>query len=396
MNRKDRIYLIKQSKDKNKKIIINVILSIIVLVVFSFSESILYYMHHDYLNQYHYRKFRVYPRSIEENIKDNLDAINSINHIVDTYEQDSSEIMVSTISLDNEKYNGDMWLSARSDEQLKKLSNNKYKNKYSIICSENFINDVDAETNYLTSRYELMNMKKYIGKNLEIRLKNFGDGRTKNIELQIVSTYSIAEEDTDNSSCLASHELVNDIHDWQMEDDGSEEKTFSVYYIELDNINNLDEVEKKLNDMGYELEKTSLLNYGFIKFLKALRYYIIYVVSIFAVVFITKFTMANVENNIKECSIYKSIGMSSKSYEELINTENIHILFRSILYSLISYIIILLMVYITVYFFPFIFMKIPIKPNFVSLIIYYIIGYIVMFISSKYALRKIRKSIDTN
>ncbi len=399
MNRKEKVALIKcdKTKYKKRKIITNVILSLIVFVGLTFTESTIQYMTNIYSYQSSFRELVVGSYNKENKVEDNLEKIKKIEHIEDLYEQREKSQIVDTIKLANKDFKGDINLVGKSNEQLIELSNNNYKDKYSIICPQKLINNVDIEVNNFTSRKTITNMNKYINEDMIIQLTSNKDSSKKDITLNIVGTFKNTKGSLDYAECYVSHELIKEFYDYYMEgfNDGSFD--YKVYYVEIDDVKNLDEVQNNLNTMGFAIGQTSMLNYDFLNFLLALRYYIIFIIIVFASVFIYKFTISSVEEKTKQYAIYKSIGMDDEDYESLINIENTYVLVKSFIYSISIIAIILLLIYLLLYFYPLMFYRIIIKPNFLSLIGYFIISSVLIFITSKIALKRIKKkSVDTN
>lgn len=399
MNSKEKVALIKcdKTKYKKRKIITNVILSLIVFVGLTFTESTIHYMTNIYSYQSSFRELVVGSYNKENKVEDNVEKIKEIAHIEDLYEQREKSQIVDTIKLANKDFKGDINLVGKATDQLVELSNNNYKDKYSIICPQKLINNVDIEVNNFTSRKMITNMDKYINEDMVIQLTSNKDSSKKDIALNIVGTFKNTKGSLDYAECYVSHELIKDFYDYYMEGFNDGSLDYKVYYIEIDDVKNLDEVQKNLNNIGFNVGQTSMLNYDFLNFLHALRYYIIFIIIVFASVFIYKFTISSVEEKTKQYAIYKSIGMDDEDYESLINIENTYVLVKSFIYSISIIAIILLLIYLLLYFYPLMFYRIIIKPNFLSLIGYFIISSVLIFITSKIALKRIKKkSVETN
>lgn len=388
MNLKDKLYAIKKdnSKNRKRKIVTNIILSLTVFIVLTFTESTIYYMLNTYVNQNHFRKFLV--GSIDKNkpIENRIDEIKEIPHIEDFFEQREERQIVKTKTLDGKNFEGKIELIGKSEDFLASISNGKYKEN-SIICPEYMINDVDIEVNHFTPRKSITSMTKYVGKELSISVENI-QNKTIDKTFTIASTYKNESGAFDHYNCYVSHDTLKEINDFYFEG----QEYYKFYFISIDDINNLEIVKEELNKRDLGIEQTSYLNYDFLNFLKSLRYYIIIVVSIFTIVFIFKYTLADVEEKTKQYSIYKSIGINDSVYDSIINLENVTVIGKSFIISSLIVIILVLALNILLYFYPFILMRIIIKPNIVTIFIYYLVATIIIYVSSYYTLNKIKKN----
>lgn len=388
MNLKDKLYVIKKdnSKNRKRKIITNVILSLIVFIVLTFTESTIYYMLNTYVNQNDFRTFAIGSKDKNNPIENRIEEIKEIPHIEDFFEQREERIIVNTKTIDGRNFEGDIELIGKSEDFLASISNGKYKEN-SIICPEYMINDVNIEVNKFTQRKSLTNMTKYVGKELSISTENM-QNKTMDKTFTIASIYKNELGTIDHSTCYVSHDIIKELNDFNLEG----QDYYNFYFISIDDINNLEIVKEELNKRDLGIGQTSYLNYDFLNFLKSLRYYIIIVVSIFTIVFIFKYTLADVEEKTKQYSIYKSIGINDSEYDSIINLENVTVIGKSFIISSLIVIILVLALNILLYFYPFILMRIIIKPNIVTIFIYYLVATIIIYVSSYYALNKIKKN----
>lgn len=388
MNLKDKLYVIKKdnSKNRKRKIITNIILSLIVFIVLTFTESTIYYMLNTYVNQNDFRTFAIGSIDKKNPIENRIEEIKEIPHIEDFFEQREERIIVNTKTIDGRKFEGDIELIGKSEDYLTSISNGKYKEN-SIICPEYMINDVNIEVNKFTPRKSLTNMTKYVGKELSISTENI-QNKTMDKTFTIASIYKNELGTIDHSTCYVSHDISKELNDFYFEG----QEYYKFYFISIDDIRNLEIVKEELYKRDLGIGQTSYLNYDFLNFLKSLRYYIIIVVSIFTIVFIFKYTLADVEEKTKQYSIYKSIGINDSEYDSIINLENVTVIGKSFIISSLIVIILVLALNILLYFYPFILMRIIIKPNIVTIFIYYLVATIIIYVSSYYALNKIKKN----
>ena len=388
MNLKDKLYAIKKdnSKNRKRKIVTNIILSLIVFIVLTFTESTIYYMLNTYVNQNDFRTFAI--GSIDKNnpIENRIEEIKEIPHIEDFFEQREERIIVSTKTLDGRIFEGDIKLIGKSEDYLTSISNGKYKEN-SIICPEYMINDVNIEVNKFTPRKSLTNMTKYVGKELSISTENM-QNKTINKTFTIASTYENELGAIDHSECYVSHDIIKELNDFSFEG----QEYYNFYFVSIDDIRNLEVVKEELEKKDLGIGQTSYLNYDFLNFLKSLRYYIIIVVSIFTIVFIFKYTLADVEEKTRRYSIYKSIGINDSEYDSMINLENATIIGKSFTISSLIVIILVLSLNILLYFYPFILARVIVKPYIFAIIIYYLVATIIIYVSSYYALNKIKRN----
>lgn len=391
MSLKDKLNIIISDKSKNRKrkIIVNVLLSIIIFVCFSLTRSITQYAFNDYVEQNDFDYYHIGSITEDKTVEENIDTIKSTPHIIDVFEQNEWSEFVSTIKLDDREFPGDIYLIGKSTEIMNKLSNNKYVDKNSIVCPKIFSAD-EIETTPFLHRSTLTNMDKYINKTLVVEVNN-GNDIKRQYPLRIVETIKNDASGIDQAQCYASRELVLEMHNYSMEGHNNQVIDTKFYMVELDSYKNEDKVRKDLLHKGFDLAATFEFHDDLFKFLANFRYYIIYVVSLFALIFLVKFTMSSIQDKTMEYSIYKTIGLTDTEYKSLINLESIYIIIKSIIYSLLFITFILTIVYILVYNYPFIFIGIKVIPDFLALFIYYPLAILIMYLANMVALKKIKK-----
>ena len=394
MNLKNKFKFIKK-QDKNKStVVILVLLSLIVLTSFSVSKTFDNFYANDVLksfdNTYYFGGWADIDSDYPD-LRGSMDKLKKVKYVKDVFSTSESEYIVDVKKVGDKEIDGQVRLIGQTEEDLRKISNNKYKDKYSIICHKDFYPGIDHETNNWISRSKIISMNKYKDSTMKIQYKNLKSNEKFEDNLKIVEVLKNDINKVDENICYASRELMWEIYQKEFKE-VNEDTLWEDFLVDYD-INHYAEVEEEFKKLGYWVSNENFYDLEFSLFDNAYKLKkILSVVSIIIVgLFMLVFNKNRIKDKIKTYSILKTLGMNDKEYNNLLDLENVLLVVKSFLISLIIAIIIYLIKVIIRYFYPFFLMKINILFDWMSLIIYYLAVLILLCITNYIYFKKIKK-----
>ena len=395
MNLKNKFEFIKK-QDKNKStVVILVLLSLIVFVAFSFSKTINYYVEKSVSGEFDYNYYFAGLFESTDNYPDlseSMDKLKKIKYVKDVFSTSESEYIVGVNKLGDKKMDGYVRLVGQTEEDLKRISNNNYKDKYSIICHENYYPNIDADTNIWVMRNKFISMKKYKGSVMNISYAHLKTHEKFTDNLNIVEVLKNDKVQIDENVCFASRELLWDIY--QKEFDGVNDDDFwEDFFVDYD-LEHYDEVESEFNKLGFSVSRENrnrLDDFTLPKFLAKLKLTLLFASVIVIGIFISVFNKNIIKDKVKTYSILKTLGMHDKEYNNLLDLESIWIVIRGLIASIIVSLIFSFIVVIIRYYYPFFLMKVYLIFDWMSLIIYYLAVLILLCITNYIYFKKIKK-----
>lgn len=399
MKLKSKLELIKK-QDKNKStIIILVLLSLVVFTSFSFSKTVDYYLNDcDYEFDYYYRFGGVLDSSNGyPDLRESMDKLKGVKYVKDVFSTEESEYIVDVNKIGDKDIKGYVRLIGKTEDDLKELSNGKYKDKYSIICHKNYYPDIDHEVNFWAPRSKFISMNKYNGSNMEVWYTQISSRKRLTETLNIVEVVDNHKARIDENVCYASRELMWEIYQTQFKN-VNQDVLWEDFLVDYD-LDHYEEVDDEFRKLGFGLSSASryIVDYTFSNFVSRLKI-ILLIVSIVAIgIFIMVFNKNKIKDKVKGYSILKTIGISDKEYNDLLDIESVWIVIKSFIISIFASLGVCIIVGIIRYIFPFFLLKIYLKFDWISLIIYYLFVLILLLITNAVYFKKIRKkSINEN
>lgn len=395
MNLKNKFKFIKK-QDKNKStVVILVLLSLIVFVAFSFSKTINYYVKKSVSGEFDYNYYFGGLFEATDNypdLRESMDKLKKIKYVKDVFSTSESEYIVGVNKLGDKKMDGYVRLVGQTEEDLKRMSNNNYKDKYSIICHENYYPNIDADTNIWVMRNKFISMKKYKGSVMNISYAHLKTHEKFTDNLNIVEVLKNDKVQIDENVCFASRELLWDIY--QKEFDGVNDDDFwEDFFVDYD-LEHYDEVESEFNKLGFSVSRENrnrLDDFTLPKFLAKLKLTLLFASVIVIGIFISVFNKNIIKDKVKTYSILKTLGMHDKEYNNLLDLESIWIVIRGLIASIIVSLIFIFIVVIIRYYYPFFLMKVYLIFDWMSLIIYYLAVLILLCLTNYIYFKKIKK-----
>ena len=151
----------------------------------------------------------------------------------------------------NKKINGSFKIFAANNKTLPKIlkgTNFPDLDGYYMVCSKNFVpSDHSAEE---FNRFEMLDLTKYLNKNLKLTFPNYDTGEEKEIKVKLVGISKNSSTLYDENNCYVTEKVLKNIFQNQYNEFGELEDV--SFYIQLDNYINKDLVFEKLQKLEYQ------------------------------------------------------------------------------------------------------------------------------------------------
>ena len=398
---------LKRSKKKYRTTVISITVSIFIFITMnSFLENALnmkesYYTPRDYNIEISYSRLEeVSDEEVEkivslENVEDynilymsiNSLKIRDLTKVVGIpkedlpddgyYDEENKEYIAN-----GEKYSG-ITIIGLDDKDFEKYAN-KIGAKYEDIKSDGILCD-----NYVYFDYDSNNTKKVRVYNYSINDIITGEYDEKEMKVKLGKVTDIAPEGLENNYYDGGI-LVLNLNEWKeidlykykitIQSNNPEETVKQIRNIDSSiYVANLEEIQKENNGMNLVIQ---IFLYGFIT-----------VITLIGVTNIFNTITSNMELRQKEFAMLKSIGMTKKEFNRMINLETIFYSTKSLIYGIILGLIGTYAMYKAFSIRLDAGIYIPIKAIIISIIFVFILVFIIM----KYSINKINKqnTIDT-
>ena len=401
MNLKSKFKFIKKQDRNISTIIILVLLSLVVFVSFSFSKTINYYVEKAILGEFDYNYYFAGLLETTDNypdLRESMDKLKKVKYVKDVFSTAESEYSVSVNKIGDKEINGSVRLIGKTEDDLKQISNGNYKDKYSIICHENYYPDVDADANIWIPRSKFISMREYKNSFMNISYQHLKTHEHFVDNLNIVEVIENDKVQIDENVCFASRELLWDIYQRELKGVNGDD-FFEDFLVEYD-LDHYEEVNTEFKKLGFAVSnenRNQLNDFSLPSFLIKLKVVLLFV-SIFVVgIFISVFNKNRISDKIRSYSILKTLGMDDKEYNNLLDLDSVWIVVRSVIASIVVSLIFCLIVFVIRYYYPFFLMKIYLTFDWLSLVIYYLAVLILLCLTNYMYFKKIKsKSIVQN
>ena len=387
---------IKHNKIKRREIIILTMSLLLVMIVFSFKFSINEYINDGIKNDIAYRTLFIdinpYVFTDSEEV---VDLLKDINHVDDAFSNEYYSTVLYIEQLGNVKMNqhsNSFFIIGVNENTLPVVKyGRKIENDNEIICPINFYPSDNIDDIKKIKRDSIIKMTKYLNSDIKAEYYIYemdGESIEEKINLKLVGIYENNYSYIDENVCYASRNLIKEIYNTAYQNiDFS--GIYSSINIQVDSISNIDYVRSKVESLGYNVSQALSLKENFINSIIIGSYLIVIFIILFNVIIINYLNKKQNKEKQREISILLSLGFSKKDVRKLNFLENLYISLISIVISLVIFGFIFILFKIFVYYNPFIFQKIPIKFNLVSIFIVLIILFVANVVNLKHLNKKI-------
>lgn len=342
---------LKRNRKKYRTTVISLAVSIAIFITMSsfiyyaFGSTNLYYKNFDY-------NVVITGNSTNKLTQTNIDNINSLDNIQEKHYAYYSKIPFIVTDLEKVEYKDairdDMYMYYENENEADTnfYNNEKYVSLTIIALDdesfEKYAKKIGADYEKIKDKAILSDTVRYIddnGKTIERRIYNFKEkdvlkGQYKNNEYEIeignvtnIMPYGYEQYNFNGGVIVLNYNLYNKIFDFYLEkisiqSNNSENLVENIKKLNLDvYINNYDEMVKSQKSIYLLI---SIFLYGFI-----------IVITLIGVTNIFNTITSNMELRQKEFAMLKSIGMTKKEFNRMINLETIMYSSKSLIYGII-------------------------------------------------------------
>lgn len=213
----------------------------------------------------YYNTYWVTTDNEKNNISDIKRNLESVEHIVGIFPEN---LWVNGGIVEefkkNEKVDGRINLQVANNNTLSEIvEGSKFpdEERNYIICPQNFIPTGNSLEKY--SRYDMINLKEYLGKNINLKYMNFTtDKEDIEIDLKLVGIYKNSNSLTDENICYVQEETLYNMYLKQNNISlENNEMINSSFYVQVDKYENKEQVKKVLENYGYKVESITEIAY---------------------------------------------------------------------------------------------------------------------------------------
>lgn len=215
----------------------------------------------------YYNTYWVTTDNEKNNISDIKRTLENVEHIVGIF---SEQLWINGGIIEefkkNDKVDGRINLQVANNQTLPEIvegSDFPIKEGNYIICPQNFIPTGGTLEKY--SRFDMLNLKEYLGKKINLNYMNFlTDREDLEIDLELVGIYKNSNSLTDENICYVQEETLHNMYLKQNNisvENKNNEMTTSSFYVQIDKYENKEQVKKMLENYGYKVESITEVAY---------------------------------------------------------------------------------------------------------------------------------------
>lgn len=384
MNLKDILYLaqknVMEKKGKGIIVILLVISMILIVLSFSFKETINKYINDGIKGNSNYRTLFVTPKD-DETEEEAIANLKKIDHVMDVFTEKEHNYVLDLIKIEDKVMKGTFWIYGTNDLTIPEISSGRsIENENEIVCPEVFYPNDDLESLPDFDKNKLIRMKNYLNKTIdtmyyiapEFNYDTSGivteEAEEVYLELKLVGTYKNNPSYLDENVCYGSKTLIQNIStDAYQNVDNS--NVIDPIIVIIDDVGNVKQVSMDIEKLGYAPSSIVVVNNSFIDIVSFLSYLIIIITIILSVSLIMFINKKRINDKKSEVNIYRSLGFSKKNITRILYFESFYIGIISIVISSILIILTLVSLKYVIYLKPFIFQKIPVTLSSISIFI---------------------------
>lgn len=353
MNMKDYLktsfFLLYREKGKKIYTIVILLCCIIIIGILLFNRNIETLLNRGLSNVIGFRTLSVKQRkSIEDDelLKNNIADLLDIEHVVDVYEDDYRETIITETNLANENLDGTVTLLRGTTNTLPTIveGRNFEEGETGVaICPVSFFPSSDS---IRTNRRYIIDGRTLIGKTFTVKyhnyLKNSETGeliedQTFSKEFKIIGVYDVSERFNDTNTCYISaqdmNEIVNTKSSWEKEQYNSKIKIFHNWEVVIDSIDNVNYVANQIENMGFEISGyVSSIDMNYVNTIRIVIIMVLFVTLLTAIVIVRSYAKKMINSEEKNIAILRISGYSKRrvcsiyALKSLINNSIIYII----------------------------------------------------------------------
>ena len=330
MEKSDYLFLIKNKKKTKHRLFLIILLTLVFIILFLLSMVYNFYTKNvnDALNNnIDYRRYIVdnYPDKLE------MDSLNKISNIEAIYNAKYlGEYYVANVPIfKNNNLDGSVYLAPLiTTKDITTTKNTNIKNiEHYAVCPEKFY---PTSGTYFDSInvFNILKGEKFIGQKFS----------TNGIDFSVVDTYNSDRYYVSKNICYISFE------DYKYLIDNLNREDNDVVVLQLDSIKNIDSVTKQLKEKGYNYSAVSKINYNEIDPIIKTTSTLVIVVLIITLLISFMIIKKKIKSEISHYELLKTLGYKEKNIITLSTLEILNYCFKSLIYSLIIFLVMFLII----------------------------------------------------
>ena len=268
MNKNDFIFI--KTFFRKKQNYLNTIMLTILFVFISILSCYYYttknYLENDIKNGITYK--RLYVEIANDDSKEvSRKKLEKIDHIVSVINETSYFNGIHSKELATKYTDGIVEIYAANNNSLPKIikgSNFPNNDGNYLICPQNFYpNGSETSVKELTSEAKF-DLDDYIGKNIKFYYPDLYTNRIYEADLILVGLYENNKTNIDESTCYTTENTMHEIFFNQNKNDKDfDESMYTSFFIQVDDIKNINKVIKSIEELKYDYQYVSTINYDY-------------------------------------------------------------------------------------------------------------------------------------
>lgn len=215
--------------------------------------------------------------------------------------------------------------------------------------------------NFKITNKDRIDMQQYLNKTIQFQFENVNNMNIKkeSIDIKIVGLYEVNKHSLEDNTCYINESAKKYIYDTLNNDLPSyiEKSNPEAAVIIIDDIKNLNEIEKNLNKLGYRLDPYTIIDPDFLIETKKINKTYSLILSIICVFLLFLILFKDTKNTLKYNKLLKYLGAKDNRLYLTNLIHNIIIILLAFILSLILSFIYRGLLNIIIYFRPFLFSK---------------------------------------
>ncbi len=249
-------------------------LNILIISVFFFLISVIncyYYTTKNYLNVdiktgISYK--RLYVGLDRQESQDNTrKLLENIEHVVGVFSESSYFNGIHSKEFAQKKMDGTVEIYSATNNSLPNLVKGRdfpTQDGNYIICPKNFYPN-GSETAIKELDYSSkIDIESYIGKDLNFVYPDLYKNQDYELKLKLIGIYENNNSNIDESTCYTTEKVLHEIFiNQNKNDEYFDESLYQNYFIQVDEIENIEKVIEELQSLGFSYENVSTINYDY-------------------------------------------------------------------------------------------------------------------------------------
>lgn len=265
---KNKVKLAFMFQSRRKSTIFNIIFItiavLIVLAINTYSDTAINFMNSEIYNSIYYQGLEVLTIGEKDRkvAREKLEEIEHVSIVTDFY---NYNLRIGTDEFKNEKLEGDIQLYIGNNNTLPEivLGTNFPDNEGNyLVCPENFYPTLNLNNLRTVSSKYAVDIDNYLNKNVTFNYKSNALTNDYEITYKIVGFYKNRNY-LDSNLCYAQENTMNEIVMNSYSDDidpvtGESNLNYQTsFFVQVDNIGNLEKVEEEITKLGYRFEENA-------------------------------------------------------------------------------------------------------------------------------------------